>query len=70
MQFEDLLNKLLVLDSIALSANVEAIITDEDTYEDLVGTTGAGAQTLINLLHAVRLRVVCTSCHIHINIQS
>ena len=52
-QFEDLLKKLLFLDSIALSANVEALTTDEDTYEELVETTGAGARSLVNLLHAV-----------------
>ena len=63
-EFEDLLKKLLFLDSIALSANVEALITDEDTYEDLVETTGPGAQSLVNLLQAVCLRVICTSCYI------
>ena len=69
MQFEDLLKKLLFLDSIALSANV-ALITNEDTYEELVETTGPGAQSLVNLLHAVRLRAVCTSCYIDMCIQS
>ena len=59
-QFDDLLQKMLFLDSIALSANVEALITDEDTYEDLVETTGPGAQSLVDLLHAVCLRVICT----------
>ena len=57
----DLLKKLLFLDSIALSANVEALITDEDTCEELVETTGPGAQSLVNLLHAVCLQVICTS---------
>ena len=57
-QFDDHLKKLLFLDSIALSANVEALITDEDTYEELVETTGPGAQSLVNLLHAVCLQVM------------
>ena len=60
-RFEDLLKKLLFLDSIAMSANVEALITDEETCEELVETTGPGAQSLVNLLHAVCLRVICTS---------
>jgi hypothetical protein len=70
MQFEDLLKKLMVLDSVALSGNVEVLIADEETYEELVETTGPGAQTLVNLLHAVYLRVVCTSCRIDRSIQS
>ena len=69
-QSEDALKKLLFLDSIALSANVEALITDEDTYEELVETTGPGAQSLVNLLHAVCLPVICTSCYIDMSIQS
>ena len=59
-KFEGLLQKLLVLDSVALSANVDTLITDEETYEDLVETTGAGAQSLVNLLHAVCF----TSCFV------
>ena len=59
MQFEDLLKKLLVLDSIALSANIELLVADEDTCEELVETKGTGAQSLVNLLHAVCLQVVC-----------
>ena len=58
MQFQDLLQKLLVLDSVALSANIEALIADENACQDLVETRGAGAQSLVNLLHAVRLRLV------------
>ena len=54
-QFEDLLRKLLFLDSLALSANVDALVTNEDTFEELVETTGPGAQSLVNLLHAVCL---------------
>ena len=65
-QFEDLLQKLLVLDSIALLANVEVLIVDEDTREELVETTGPGAQSLVDLLHAVCLQVVYT-CHINIS---
>jgi hypothetical protein len=68
MQFEDLLKKLLVLDSIALLANVEVLVVDdEDTCEVLVETMGPGAQSLIDLLHAVCLQVVYT-CHINISI--
>jgi hypothetical protein len=63
MQFEDLLEKLLVLDSIALLANVEVLVLDEDTCEELVETQGPGAQSLVDLLHAVCLRVVCTPCY-------
>ena len=70
MQSEDLLKKLLFIDSMALSANVEVLITDKDTYEDLVGTTGAGAQSLVNLLQAVCLRVICSSCYTDMRIQS
>jgi hypothetical protein len=62
MQFEDLFKKLLVLDSIALLANVEVLVLDEDTCEELVETQGPGAQSLVDLLHAVCLRVVCTPC--------
>ena len=63
MQFEDLLKKLLVLDSIALLANVEVLVVDEDTREVLVETQGPGAQSLVDLIHAVRLRVICTPCY-------
>jgi hypothetical protein len=66
MQFENLLKKLLVLDSIALLANVEVLVVDEDTREELVETKGPGAQSLVDLLHVVCLRVVYT-CHININ---
>ena len=55
MQFEDLLNKLLVLDLIALSANITVLVADENTCEEVVETKGAGAQPLVNLLHAVCL---------------
>ena len=58
MQFEDLLKKLLVLDSMALSANVEVLVADENTCEEFVETQGPGAQSLVNVLHAVCLRVV------------
>jgi hypothetical protein len=61
MQFEDLFKKLLVLDSIALLANVEVLVLDEDTCEELVETQGPGAQSLVDLLHAVCLRVVLYS---------
>jgi hypothetical protein len=52
MLFEDLLRKLLVLDSIALSANIVMLVADENTRKE-VETKGAGAQLLVNLLHAV-----------------
>jgi hypothetical protein len=55
MQFEDLLKKLLVLDSIALSANIDVLVADGNTYEEIVETKGVGAQSLVNLLHAVCL---------------
>ena len=57
LQFEDLLQKLLVLDSIAMLANVEVLLVDEDTCEELVETQGPGAQSLVDLLHAVCLRL-------------
>ena len=53
MQFEDLLKKLLFLDSIALSANIDVLVADENSCEELVETKGVGAQSLVNLLHAV-----------------
>ena len=68
--FEDPFDKLLFLDSIALSANTEILVADENTCEELVGTKGPGAQSLINLLHAVCLPVVCTPCYIDTSIQS
>ena len=70
MQFEDLLEQLLDLDSIALSANVEVLVTgaDQNTLEELIGTKGPGAQSFINLLHAVCLRVVYISCYIDMSI--
>ena len=68
MQFEHLLKKLLVLDSIALSANVGVLVADENTCEELVETKGPGAQSLVDLLHAVCLRVVCTPCYIDMSI--
>ena len=58
MKYDDLFKKLLILDSISLSANIEVLIADEDTYEEVVETTGAGAQSLVNLLHAVCLELV------------
>jgi hypothetical protein len=67
MQLEDPLKKLLILDSIALLANVEVLIIDEDIHEELVETKGPGAQSLVDLLHAVRLQVVYT-CHINVSI--
>jgi hypothetical protein len=70
MKFEDLFEKLLFLDSIALSANIEILITDENTCKELIETKGPGAQSLVNLLHAVCLPVVCTACYIHTSIQS
>jgi hypothetical protein len=69
MKFEDLFKELLFLDSIALSANIEVLVADENTCKELVGTTGPGAQSLVNLLHAVCLQVVCTPCYIDMNIQ-
>ena len=68
MQFEDLFKKLLVLDSISLLANVEVLVVDEDTCEELVETQGPGAQSLVDLLHAVCSRVVCTPCYIEMSI--
>jgi hypothetical protein len=53
MLFEDLLRKLLVLDSIALSANIVLLIADENVCEEVVETKGPGAQPLVNLLHGV-----------------
>jgi hypothetical protein len=70
MKFEDLFKKLLYLDSIALSANIEVLVADENTCEELVETRGAGVQSLVNLLHAVCLPVVCTPCYIYTSIQS
>jgi hypothetical protein len=66
--FEDLLKKLLVLDSIALSAQLEAIVIDANTREEVVETKGAGAQSLLNLLHAVCLRVSSPSDYIEMSI--
>ena len=70
MQFEDLLTQLLDLDSVALSANVEVLVTgaDQNTREELIGTKGPGAHSLINLLDAVCLRVVYISCYIDMSI--
>jgi hypothetical protein len=68
MQFENLLKKLLVLDSIALLANVEVFVVDENTCEELVETKGPGAQSLVDLLHAVYLPVVCAPCCIDMSI--
>ena len=56
-KYDDLFKKLLILDSISLSANIEGLIVDKDTYEEVVETTGPGAQSLVNLLHAVCLGV-------------
>ena len=70
MKFEDLFKKLLLLDSIPMSANIEILIADKNTCEELIETTGPGAQSLVNLLHAVCLPVVCTLCYIDMSIQS
>ena len=70
MKFEDLFKELLFLDSIALSANIDVLVADEKTCEELVGTKGPGAQSLVNLLHAVCLPVVYTPCYIDTSIQS
>jgi hypothetical protein len=70
MQFEDLLKQLLVLDSTALSANVDLLVTvaDKNTLEELIGTRGPGAQSFVNLFHAVCLRVIYISCYIDVSI--
>jgi hypothetical protein len=68
MKFEDLFKELLFLDSIALSANIDVLVADENTCEELVETKGPGAQSLVNLLHAVYLLVVCTLCYIDTSI--
>jgi hypothetical protein len=68
MKFEDLFKELLFLDSVALSANIEVLVADENTCEELVETRGPGAQSLVNLLHAVWLRVVCTLHYIDMSI--
>jgi hypothetical protein len=68
MKFEDLFKKLLFLDSIALSANIEILVTDENTCEELVETRRPGAQSLVNLLHAVCLRVVCALNYIDMSL--
>jgi hypothetical protein len=70
IKFEDLLEKLLFLDSIALSAHIDVLVADETTCEELVETKGPGAQSLVNLLHAVCLPVACTPCYIDMSIQS
>ena len=70
MKFEDLFEKLLFLDYIALSANIEVLVADENICEELVETRGPGAQSLVNLLHAVCLRVVYIPCYIDTSIQS
>ena len=70
MHFVDLCKKLLVLDLIALSATIAVLVTDENTCEEVVETKGAGAQPLVNLLHAVCLQLVCTPCYIDMSIQS
>ena len=70
MKFEDLFKKLLFLDSIALSANIEVLVADENTCEEVIETRGPGAQSLVNLLQAVCLRVVCTPCYTDTSIQS
>ena len=68
MKFEDLFEELLFLDSIALSANIEILVADENTCEELVETKGPGAQSLVNFLHAVCLQVVCTLFYIDTSI--
>jgi hypothetical protein len=68
MKSEDLFKELLFLDSIALSANIEVLVADENTCEELVETRGLGAQSLVNLLHAVWLRAVCTLHYIDMSI--
>ena len=70
MKFEDLFKELLFLDSIALSANIDVLVADENTCEELVETKGPGAQSLVNLLHVVCLLVVCTPCYIDTSVQS
>ena len=69
MKFDDLFKELLFLDCIALSANIEVLVADENTCEELVETRGPGAQSLVNLLHAVCLPVVCILCYIDMSIQ-
>jgi hypothetical protein len=59
MKFEDLFKKLLFLDSIVLSANIDGLVADENTCKELIETQGPGAQSLVNLLHVVCLPVVC-----------
>ena len=70
MHSEDLFKELLFLDSIALSANIDVFVADENTCEELIETKGPGAQSLVNLVHAVCLPVVCTYYYIDRSIQS
>ena len=60
MHFEHLFKRLLILDSIALSAHLETIVVDERSCEEVVETKSVGAQSLLNLLHAVCLQVFAT----------
>ena len=55
---EYLLKRLLILDSIALSAHLEAIVVNEKSREEVIETKSVGAQSLLNLLHDVCLRVL------------
>lgn len=53
MDRNNLLRKLLILDSTALLGLLEAQITDQTKRDELVDTKGPGAQDLLDLLHAV-----------------
>jgi hypothetical protein len=50
---ESTFQKLLTLDTIALSAHLAVIITTDHKCDDILSKTGAGAQSLLNLLQAV-----------------
>jgi hypothetical protein len=39
----------------SLSGLLEAVITNQDTFEDFVDTVGSGAEHLVNLLYAVSM---------------
>ena len=49
----DIHRKLLALDTVTLAAHLTVIVTDNDTYKELVGRRGQEAQSLLDLLQDV-----------------
>ena len=59
---EDAFRKLAALDAVGLSSNLAVMVTDNRKYKEVVALRGPEAQSLLNLLQAVRSSARSSSC--------